>query len=386
MEVFNRNMRYVVWGTGVHAAQFLYGNQNLTYIEFFIDNNASAGQNECLFFGKKVLKFNDIQKDYLEKFFLILATSKKVYMAISRQLHEMGYREFINFAYYQYFDKRVVLLHGNCHMDIIRRFLLSSESFADNYAVYPLPLIQDIEEKCIEENVLRHCDLFIHEDIRAENEFGYKLSDEYVLPRLKKECKEITVPNLFGMGQAFFPQMIWNEHNPPLCGGKDTNGFFPFADTVIDEAVKREENYEEILSFIQGEVFLAEEIQKNFWTYMEKIREREKKWDIPIYDFIIRNFKKKKLFYDPGHPTNVVMKEIALGILEKIGITDDHIFCEEKMDSVEGFVYDFVRETLEIEWEDNEVRKGSWAKKLGTKMTKEEYIREYLFWCYGIHS
>lgn len=377
----DEKMKYVVWGTGVHAAQFLYHHPHLNSIEFFIDNNVAEGGH--LFRGKRVLKFSEVKGSCTENYFFIVASSEKVYVEIKHQLQKEGYREFSDFAFCQYFDKNIAVLHGNCHMDIVREYLSSSEAFTNKYIIYPLPLIQNIEGE-IEQNVLENCDLFIHQDIQAGNGYGYKLSDEYILPKLKEECVKITVPNLFGLGKGFFPQMVWNEHNPALCGGKDVNGIFPHGDIIIDRAVAEGKGVKDILLIMQTQAFSTEVIQSNFWLYMDKIKQRERGWDIAIYSFILDHYKNKKLFYDQGHPTNAVMKEIVLGVLEKLGITDRSIFCDRRMNSVEEFVYDAVRDELGMEWEDDEIRKGKWTKKLRARMTKEEYVKEYLFWCYGI--
>ena len=380
----NENVKYVVWGTGIHAAQFSYAKRNLINIEFYIDN--AVEENEWTFFGKKVLKYDEAERFGLKDYFIILATAENVYSEIKKQLHEIGYKEFKSFAYYQFFLKKIVLLHGNCHMRIVKQFLLSSEDFSRQYAIYPLTAIQNIKEKYIDKEVLENCDLFIHEDIQAENEYGFKLSDEYILPRLKRECVKITIPNLFGMGRAFFPQMIWNEHNPGIRGNLERNGFFPHGDVIIDRAVEMGKEIGEILALMEEKPFSEEEILDNFRLYMSKIEQREKNWDIPIYNFISMKYKKEKLFFDSGHPTNIVMKEIAIGILRKLDIVGENIFCKEEMNSHEEFVYDIVRETLELEWKDTEIRKGINGKKMGTKMTREEYVREYLFWCYGIEG
>lgn len=339
-----------------------------------------------VFLGKRVVSYSEAKSLGLESYFIILAMTENAYAEIKRQLYEAGYKEFENFAYYQFFLKKIALLHGNCHMTIIRRFLLSSEKFSNQYVIYPLPAIQNIKEKYIDEQVLENCDLFIHEDIRADNEFGFGLSDEYILPKLKGECVKITIPNLFGMGGAFFPQVTGNRHNPAIRGNQDKNGIFPHGDIVIDRAVEMGKKEKEILSLMEGEPFSEEEIQNNFWRYMNKIQERERNWDISIYDFISMNYKKKKLFFDPGHPTNIVMKEIALGILKKLGMEDEKICCKEEMNSHEVFVYDTVRKALGLEWRDIEIRKGMNGKKLAAKMAREEYVKEYLFWCYGMEE
>ncbi len=380
----SENVKYVIWGTGIQAAQFSYANRKTLDIEFYIDN--AVEENEWSFLGKKVLRYDEAESYGLEDYFIILAVTENTYAVIKEQLCRAGYNEFEKFAWYQFFFKKIVLLHGNCHMAIIKRFLLSSKEFFDRYAIYPLPAIQNIQDKYISKRVLGNCDLYIHEDIRPDNEFGFELSDEYILPRLKDECAKITIPNLFGMGQAFFPQAAGNEYNPAIRGNKDKNGIFPYGDIVIDNAVEKGKSVEEILSLIEGGPFSEENIQNSFRLCMSKIQKREKNWDISIYDFINMNYRKKKLFFDPGHPTNVVMKEIALGILKKLEIKDEEISCKEEMNSHEEFVYDIVRRALQLEWRDIEIRKGANGKKLGTRMTREEYVKEYLFWCYGIEG
>lgn len=274
------------------------------------------------------------------------------------------------------------MLHGNCHMDVIKSFLLSSQKFKDSYCVYPNLLIQNIEEKCLDEEVLQNLDLFIHQDIRSDNRFGYKLSDAYILPKLKENCLQITVPNLFGMGGVIFPQSVFfNKYNHVLAGNRE--GFFPHADIVIDKAVREGKGIQEILEQIKGEAFSREEILNHFHAGMEKIAERELNWDIKIYDFIMDNYKKVKLFFNIGHPTNTVIKEISLGILKMLEISDEISCSNYDMDYYEEPVYDCVKKELGLEWQESEIRKRG-AKMEDHKMTIEEYVKEYLFWCYQI--
>lgn len=386
---YDRSKKYIIWGTSIVSARFSYAVRNRIHIEFYIDNAVERKQGEAdySFLGREVLKFEEYMKLNKDDYYIIVAVMESTYPIIKGELGRAGYEEFTQFAYYECFNKKLAILHGNCHMNIMKRFLLSSGEFSDRYMVYPNPLIQDNKEKCITDEILENCDLFIHQDIRADNEFGYQLSDEYLLPKLKQECIQVTVPNLFGMGLAFFPQwgMVSNKwNNSVLRGGADHNGVCPYPDRIIDKAVFEGKSFQEILSLIKGEVFSKEDIWSNFQTYMDKICEREKNWDIPIYSFIMQNYRKEKLFYDKGHPTNIVIKKIVIGILEKLGIEDRNISSDMAMDQYEEPVYDIVRETLGLEWEDCEIRKGQGTAKLCEKMTREEYVKEYLFWCYGL--
>lgn len=72
---------------------------------------------------------------------------------------------------------------------------------------------------------------YIHQDVRAENPFSYFLSDEYVLPRLKKDCISVTVPNLVGFGRFLFPTMHGGFKKIDIAGSPWE---FFFADTFID--------------------------------------------------------------------------------------------------------------------------------------------------------
>lgn len=372
----NHKTKYIIWGTGYTAAEFTYHNKNKNRIDFYVDNYTQGEQTFC---GKKVLRFCEIDRELLNDHFIIVATREQIYPEIKKQLKEIGCREFFDYAFYQHLGKKIAMLHGNCHMDVVKRFLLSSRQFKDRYCVYPNLLIQDIKEKCLDEEVLQNLDLFIHQDIRYDNCFGHKLSDEYILPKLKKECLQITVPNLFGLGSILFPQSVFNKKNPVLSGNRE--GYFPHADIIIDKALEDGKDIQEILEQVKGDVFSREEILDNFRIGMEKIAKRELNWDVKIYDFIMENYRKIKLFYNIGHPTNMVMREISLGIMKILEISDE-ISCNYEMDYYEEPVYDCVKKVLGLEWENGEIRKK--GGKMTSKMMMEEYVKEYLFWCHQI--
>ena len=212
------------------------------------------------------------------------------------------------------------------------------------------------------------------------NKDGYKLSDEYIEQYLNKNCLNITVPNLFGFGKAFFPQFCWNKRNKPL--NADRNGMFPHADIFIDKCVENSKNEDEIVQLIQeGEPFTEKEILDTFNESMKKLLERQSNWDISIYDFIQNNYQKQQLFYDQGHPTNIVMAEITKQVLKKLNIHGEP-YCEQAMDAHEEFVYPCVSKALSLNWKQEEIRKSTDAKKIEDIMDLKEYVKEYIWWCY----
>jgi hypothetical protein len=54
------------------------------------------------------------------------------------------------------------------------------------------------------------------------------------------------------------------------------------------------------------------------------------------------------------------------------------------LDDYELPIYPKVKEILKLEFDENDIRKSSHGKKMDKKMSFEEYIREYLYWCYKI--
>ncbi len=372
----------VIFGTGIDAVKCAYMLRNRgIYVKYFLNNN------------KKIEFFLECpvyepSECILDGVFVIIAVgTTSTYLKLARQLDGLNLEEFTNYIYYKWIDRKLVLLHGNCHMTVIESYLQSSKEFSDNYAIYPNPLIYENEEGRIADKVLNNCDIWIHEDIKEDNAYGYFLSDAYIRFKwgIRGGKKEITIPHLFGLGKAFFPQSACNQRNRAINNAKDTNGMFPHADTIIDRCVEDGMTVEEIIAFCESDLSLKEEsILSNFEKYMGKIKEREKAWDIKIYDFIIEKYKKVKLFYDEGHPTNIILEKICKDILYELGIVEEYIYSDIILDTHENPVYPAVKHCLQLEWSEAEIRRSFCAKKMCCYMDFEEYIREYLWWCYGI--
>lgn len=376
---FVEGRRVAVFGTGLEAVKCIHYLQKKGIdVVYFLNNNCKIGQ----FCGCPVFE-PDTEK--VRNVFILVATKELVYSIISKQLEESGLSEFKDYIYYEWAYKKLVLLHGNCHMTIIRLFLLSSGTFGRQYSIYPNPLICENKKGKIENTVLENCDLWVHEDIQEDNGFSYFLSDAYMRKFIRSDTVEVVIPNLFGLGKAFFPQSEGNYRNNKIKNGEDTNGMFPHADKVIDKCVEQGMKKEKIIEFcMRDDAISRNEIKENFRLYIEKMRIREQCWDIKIVDYILENYKKRKLFYDMGHPANEILEVISKGVLERLGITAESVFADEKLDVHEEPVYPAVIKTLEMNWDNGLIRKSPWGKKACNEMDFKEYIEEYLWWCYGI--
>lgn len=369
----------IIWGTGLNAVQFTYQVKNTLKIAGYIDSNGDYGQ----FQGKTVYRLSEIS-DY-KKYYIIFAGTISIYESeIRPQLLQLGIKEFEDFICAKWYQKKMVLLHGNCHMSALSEALASSEGFDEKYFIYKHRMIQEYRYgETIDPYIIGHCDVFIHEDIQPQNRYGYKLSDEYLIPLLKKSCKNITIPNLFGLARGFFPQYDGynsNDKNRPLRNGIDKNGMFPHSDIVIDQAVKKGMPIGDIIEYSKGKVFSDEEIVRNFNIYMDKIKDRDNAWSIKISSFIREHYQDEKLFYDIGHPTEAVIIFIAKEIFILLGLDEDSNIVCSPMDAHETPVYPCVKDVLGLKWDIQYIRRQ--GKKIVKNMDLVEYIREYVAWCY----
>lgn len=366
---------FVIWGTGLDAAKLYYEINEEYKIDFFIDNkNKINGP----YIGKAVYCFSDALKRITNQ--KILVAVPRAYDVIKKICLENELEEFQDFYPGQFLTRKMVVLHGNCHMDIVREYLNSSQEFKKRFFIYDIPRICHENFNEISTSILRNCDVFVHQDIRTENLYGYNMSDEYIRQFLKKDAMDITFPNLFGMGRMFFPQFYWNKENAPLNAGADANGIFPHGDKFLDEAIRNKISIDEICEMIKKDVFSSDEIRQVFNEECKKIKDRELNWDIKCLEFIMDNYKKNKLFFDQGHPTNYLMKYLVVQLLKLLSVVDSNIYSNKCMDEHEEFVYYCVKKELNIEWDETQVRKSSYARKLTDYMDRREYIEEYIWW------
>jgi hypothetical protein len=95
-------------------------------------------------------------------------------------------------------------------------------------------------------------------------------------------------------------------------------------------------------------------------------------------DFLMENYKSKKLFHDYGHPTLFVMKYITEKLLDMLGIIDRHLSYEVAVNDWEVFTYPCVMNALGMSYDNQLIRVGS-SNKIAEKMCFEEYIKEFCY-------
>lgn len=368
-----------IFGAGLHAQRCLYMlNENKLDICCYIDNNLAG---KC-FRGKKILEAN--QKNLKGKA-IIVAVSEESYQSVRVQLMGYGLKEFSDFIYYKLLRHKTAIIYGNCHVAVMKEFLKSSRIFSSVYSFYPLPVVMDLNASMISNDVLSHCDLFLGQDIRENNPFGEVYSIKQIVSRLSRTCQILIIPNLYKLGTLYFPQYKRNFNNDNDDGfyqnGRwDRYGFFPFSDSIIDNLVKHGMNTREIISqCISGNNFSSREIEQCFESCIKKIRERERTWDIKCAEYIEKNYKSKRLFYEPEHPTNIMFEYICRNLLDLLGISD-LIHTDVNLGYYETPIYPEVRNALDLTFDTEMVRFENDERRLDVICSHEEYIKQYLWW------
>lgn len=193
--------KYYIFGASFEGVEAEYALRNDIFIEGFVDNFAEGTT------GSKQYKIHRLSETIDDKdSYFIIATKEKRYHEIKKQLIGEGRKEFEDFIYWKCFNKKIAFLYGNCHMSVIREMLLSSSEFSKQYSVYPMTLVQEMDTP-VDIEVLNNCDLFIIQNIRDENRFGYEYCTSYLTKQISNEKITIIVPNLYGMGLIFFHNM-----------------------------------------------------------------------------------------------------------------------------------------------------------------------------------
>lgn len=293
-------LKYILYGIGGEAERFLFQNQGILQdIAFCIDRRSGKK-----FYGLNVCTLEDISvSDYAETHLMIVAAGdEKIYTEIKRKLCEYGLKEWKHFIWSKTFRRKIVVINANCHGDAIEKYLNQSAVFCNEYMVYPIPAIQLNKEGKIDLDLLRHTDVYIHQDIRAENAMGYKLSDEYVGKYLPERATDICIPNFVGMGNWMYPSLggldkVIDAMNGPL--------YVLYRDAVLDEAVDHCHSFEAFRTYWSNYRYDDDGMENRFTANMNRLKEREKNWDIKIYDFIRENYRTIPCFTDANHPRNM---------------------------------------------------------------------------------
>lgn len=367
----------IIWGTEVTAIQFLLTHKDVR-IKYFIE-----GKKEIKYFMDGNRCFTPQEIDALPgRDYIVVATSENVYWQIKEFLEKRGFREFDDFCYCELFQKKIAIIYGNCHTLPIKQGLKLSKQFNSEYGFYPLHQIQEINNnklKDLESIAFERCDLFLHQSIRENNVYGKQYASKELIEKLKDKCIQISIPNLYGLPKFIYPQIDANLETKKIEG----KNFFPFRDKYIEEMWNAGKNEYEIKNYIEkGTIVDKKEINREIEEFYEKVKKRENEWDIKIADWIMVNYQEKQLFYDPNHPTNIVIQFIIKKIMNILNYQEIVNFDKLTiLDSYEIPIYGDVCRTLKLKYNTQQyMRQNTRLAIRNNQMDLLEYVNEYVLW------
>ncbi|MBR5407634.1 MAG: hypothetical protein IK111_08330 [Lachnospiraceae bacterium] len=358
-----------IFGCGKHASHVFYRLKQDGYqIKYIFDNYIKKP-----FYGMPITRISECLDEL--NTMMILVTNDLYYKDVKEQLEKYGLKEFCDFIKADAYNKKIVFINGNCYSRYIGILLRRCEEFNNIYYVYDDTSILSHPNE-IDSNLLRNCDVFIHQDIQMGNKYSDIFADAMTIPKLKKECISICIPNLVGFGGLLYPQAYFSDDFE--------NDMFPNRDCIVDGLIKHGYSIDDIVNIVcTCKIFSDSMLMNEYKTIVSKFREREKEWDIKIIDYIVENFRSIKCFVDRAHPTDIVFRVIIKGILEILNIEyntlEYSIYNRDIFQGTENIIYPDVARFFKLQYwsEDYELRRF-FPQKIRA-MNMEEYVREYIF-------
>jgi len=370
----NLQDKYVLYGAGVEGEKFLFRHMELVdRIVFCIDGYRTGD-----FHGIPIKKIEEAEN--LFEYKILVAGLAETYVKLKSILESYDLVEFEHFNWIGYVEKKVVVINANCHGEALMKYLNMSKGFRENYVIYPIPAIHLNVSKAINPLLLKNTDVFIHQDVRRENVYSYELSDEYLLRQLPSECIRITIPNLVGMGHWIFPQ---HGAGDKMIEKPNGNIAILGRDLVLDEAFKNEDvhSIDDYRNFYTSFKFSKEYLEELKTNDMEKMKRREKSWDIQMSEYIECNCHNRACYVDKSHPSIEVIKQIGREVLKLLNLPD---FNDEGYDYKLGLpmpLLPSVTEYFNLNYEQTEV-----AEYYGctTEDLLDVYIKYYMWTCHDV--
>lgn len=278
----------------------------------------------------------------------------------------------------------MAVIHTNCHGTALRKFLEGNRDFMRQYCIYPtLKLGEPYNCEIVKfsDEFLSNIQLIFYQDRRLEANSNCYLSMEFLKGKLTAECKLFCIPNFVSLGKGI--------HQSTVGPFEEGDSYRFHKDALLEEAYMSKKNItlEEILCYVKQYREPKAEIQEKWDECFERILVKEKAWDITISDYIRENYQKIPLFGDWSHPTRALWNEVQRRIAKELGLTvEESEFLNSYLGWFECFVWDYVREGLELEWENpREVRK-TLVESRGEGKTGYD-LREYItYYMYAWHD
>lgn len=194
--------------------------------------------------------------------------------------------------------KRICILQANCQGEPIEDLLNLSPEFKESYHIHRFT---NYIREPIPDELLAKCDLFLYQHLTQ----GWgELSSATITSKLKNECKIIAFPNMLFI------------HYWPLWSSKKG---FDYPDTFLESLFERDLDESQILHLFLNAKLTNIYDFKSIIAESEKVeRQKENFCSAEYVDYILANYKQKKLFNTINHPRKKLLTNTVNAILSEL--------------------------------------------------------------------
>lgn len=220
-------------------------------------------------------------------------------------------------------------IYSNCFGKVLQQYLSIIPEFTSVYDIKVFYIMDDPRE-VVDLNYLKNTDLFIYQHMK-KNAFKECNGEFYCTDSIKKllssYCKVISIPSCYFDG--YFIDGLSQENLPTyLKQTKDKQGkllcdYFPnySFNKKLFNMLSSKMSIEVILKNIQSNDFYTKSeiynyVNSSFNRFSQK--ETSNNTDIPLTDFILENYRKKRLFNTTNHPSKYIFRYVIEELFKKL--------------------------------------------------------------------
>jgi len=186
--------------------------------------------------------------------------------------------------------KKNLVIYSNCHGSFIHRMFTTNSDIIKDYNIYLVLcyVYKTGKDPNNFSHLLEKADILLYQLVYKNDEklSTFEENENNILTKVRKSCQKISFAN---------PQ---------------NDAMFLYKHPDLSEYVKQN-NIKTIMnsnfSYLQQKIF-----EKTTRTFLEK----DKTCDVKIFDFIIFNISKQRVFIDKYHPTSIVLLEMTKRLIE----------------------------------------------------------------------
>lgn len=242
------------------------------------------------------------------------------------------------------------VVFANCQSGAVARTLMENEEFSSHYQWSHIPPVQNLKQSHVDEvlDKVREADVLIYQPVAESPRRPQEMTSRHLLGQIKESCQALSFPPIYFDG--YFPHL------------QTLNGIVSVLNLVHDYfivyACSVGLSEEQCYSLINREDLYSKQLSRQLADKsLHRLRERESNEgiDIPVSDFIAKNYKQQKLFNQFNHPKRELIKYISGNILSKIGIEDRRLDTEgnSHLDMIMTPVYRSTHLNLELAFEED---------------------------------